>query len=304
MSNIKSEPKIGIVTVLYNSESVVEDFFATLNTQLYKNFVLYVIDNKSQDNALRLSKELANNVFFETKFTECDENYGVAKGNNIGIKKALGDSCDMILLSNNDVKLNPTTIFELLRGKQRYNASLAVPKIYTLNKNQIWYVGGKFRYISATNPHFGQGSIDIGQYNIARKTQYAPTCFMLIDKDVFERIGFMDELYFVYYDDSDFIYRANKNGETLFYIPSSTLVHKESVSTGGNKSDFFIYYFNRNMVYFTLKNLPTLQKIVVLNFYIVHLLLRKSCVLMFYQWRLALKAHLDGVKLYLSTNRS
>ena len=39
--------KIGIVTVLYNSESVLDDFFRTLNEQTYRNFVLYLVDNNS-----------------------------------------------------------------------------------------------------------------------------------------------------------------------------------------------------------------------------------------------------------------
>ena len=43
-----SEGKIGIVTVLYNSEKVLQDFFISLNTQTYKNFILYVIDKVSE----------------------------------------------------------------------------------------------------------------------------------------------------------------------------------------------------------------------------------------------------------------
>ncbi len=50
--------KIGIVTVLYNSESVLSEFFETLNRQTYKNFVLYVVDNLSPDGSLDLSKKI------------------------------------------------------------------------------------------------------------------------------------------------------------------------------------------------------------------------------------------------------
>jgi len=77
--------KIGIVTLLYNSEKVLEDFFNTLNIQTYKNFKLFVIDNQSPDNSLNKARELAKSVFFETHFIANSGNYGVAKGNNQGI---------------------------------------------------------------------------------------------------------------------------------------------------------------------------------------------------------------------------
>ena len=128
--------KIGIVTVLYNSESVLDDFFSTLERQSYKNFVLYVVDNKSPDNSLNKTKELAKSVSFETVIIENQQNDGVAKGNNLGIEKALADSCDYILLSNNDVVLYEDTILNLLMAAERNNDLVVVPKILIYyNKN-------------------------------------------------------------------------------------------------------------------------------------------------------------------------
>ena len=126
---------IGIVTVLYNSETVVEEFFETLNNQTFKDFVLYVVDNNSPDNSLEKSKKLAKNCFFKTIFIENSDNYGVAKGNNIGIKKSLEDGCDYVLLSNNDIYLENNTIELLLKNVKNDNAKLAVPKIYYYNCN-------------------------------------------------------------------------------------------------------------------------------------------------------------------------
>ena len=66
--------------------------------------------------------------------------------------------------------------------------------------------------------------MDAGQYEKKEFTGYAPTCFMLVEAAVFERIGFMDERYFVYYDDTDFVWRAVKLGTELCY----SLFQKES----------------------------------------------------------------------------
>lgn len=246
------EKKIGIVTVLYNSEKVLDDFFDSLKRQTYKNFILYVIDNLSPDNSLIKAKELAKSCAFETKFIANSENYGVAKGNNQGIISALYDDCDYVLLSNNDIVLENNTIEKLYEGLLETKADMAVPKIYLYKATKLWCAGGKFNNFNNNTVHFGYNKKDCDKYSKKSKVSYAPTCFMLIEKSVFHDVGFMDEKYFVYYDDTDFVYRSQKLKKRLFYIPSSRMQHKESVCTG-KRSDFFYKYVYRNRIYFISK---------------------------------------------------
>jgi len=288
--------KIGIVTVLYKSETVLEDFFRTLNEQSYKNFILYVIDNKSPDNSLDKSKEFAKSAWFETKFIENDDNYGVAKGNNQGIEAALKDSCDYVLLSNNDVVLKPDTIKKLYDGLIENNADMVVPKIYFYGTNKIWNIGGKITWYNGTIKSFGYKKEDKGQFDKHIKIDSAATCFMLIKKKVFSIVGLMDEKYFVYYDDLDFVYRAMQKGQKLVYIYNSTLEHKESTSSGVT-SDFSVFYNIRNRIYFAKKH-----RRFSYFFYIENLLYHYSIRWLKMnknrrQWRLMLKAIHEGVVL-------
>ena len=247
-------PRIGIVTVLYNSAGVLPEFFETLGTQRYTNFILYIVDNKSPDDSLAVARKLCASARFETIVIENEENYGVAKGNNIGIKAALRDGCDRVLLSNNDIVLVPDTIECLVRAMESGKAWMAVPKIHFHGTNKIWYAGGCYTYFACSSLHYGIYQEDKGQFDKSRFVDYAPTCFMLIRKELFEEIGYMDEAYFVYYDDTDFVYRALRRGHNVLYVPESFLQHKESTSTGGKKSDFTLYYDTRNRIYFTLKH--------------------------------------------------
>ncbi len=247
------EKKIGIVTVLYNSEKVLDDFFDSLKRQTYRNFILYVVDNASPDNSLEKARKLAKDCAFETKFIANKENYGVAKGNNQGIINALYDECDYVLLSNNDVVLENDTIELLYRGMIENNADMAVPKIYLYNSNKLWCAGGKFNRINDCTIQFGYNKEDCEKYSKIKKVSYAPTCFMLIDKSVFYDVGLMDEKYFVYYDDTDFVYRTQKLNKRLLYIPEPKMQHKESVCTG-KRSDFSYKYTYRNRIYFISKH--------------------------------------------------
>ena len=121
---------IGIVTVLYNSERVLNDFFLTLNKQTNKDFTLYVVDNASTDNGLKKAIELSKTVSFRCEFFKEKENGGIARGNNIGIKSALKDGCEFVLLSNNDVVFEDKNTIQVMID--RYNstkADIITPKI-------------------------------------------------------------------------------------------------------------------------------------------------------------------------------
>jgi GT2 family glycosyltransferase len=287
--------KIGIVTVLYKSETVIEDFFNTLNIQSYNNFILYVIDNKSPDNSLGKSKDLALKCSFQTKFIENIENYGVAKGNNQGIEAALSEGCNYVLLSNNDIVLRQNTIERLYFGLIETNADMAVPKIYFYNTKLIWAAGGKFTKYNGSTVHLGNRKMDNGEFERTAKVNYAPTCFMLVCRNVFETVGLMDEKYFVYYDDTDFIYRSKKMQKILFYIHDSVLEHKESTSTIAG-SDFSEYYMMRNRIYFAKKHRRFFFLFYVENI-LFHYFFRIFKIANMQKWRLLLKAIHDGYKL-------
>ena len=292
--------KIGIVTVLYNSETVLTEFFETLAKQTYENFILYVVDNLSPDRSLEVSKKLAEYHQFKTVIIENDANYGVAKGNNIGVQRALKDGCDLILLSNNDIALRNNSIKNLIIGLDEKNADMAVPKIYIYDTNKIWAAGGDFIKKNGLTKHNGEGEEDKGQFNLSRKVVYAPTCFMLIRKEVFNDVGMMDENYFVYYDDTDFVYRAlNKYDKELWYIFDSEIYHNESTSTG-KMSDFSIKFLWRNLVYFALKNYKPVYGWYVLTYNFLYILIILFFRYSLKQWKIALNAYKEGLSLYIN----
>jgi GT2 family glycosyltransferase len=76
----------------------------------------------------------------------------------------------------------------------------------------------------------------------------------------------MDERYFVYADDVDFMYRALRSGVKLVYLHDAKLLHKVGYLTGGEDSAFSTFYGTRNRIFFLLKHfgvLPTLPWLVV-----------------------------------------
>jgi hypothetical protein len=288
--------RIGVVTVTYNSASVISEFMDSVLKQSYRDFVLYVIDNASSDETIhRLSDYQDSRIVVVRNAT----NVGVAEGNNIGIRAALADSCTSVLLINNDTVFDADLFITLTRGMQNHSSDMIAPKIlYFDEPSKIWSAGGYLSPLRASARHFGFGKPDDGAYDHPIPVNYNPTCCMLIKKEVFGRIGVMDPKYFVYFDDTDFCLRAYRAGIKLFYIPEGRLLHKVSSLTGG-ESAFTVQYSTRNHVYYLLKNFPVWQIVLYLLMFEAHIVAKYLLV-----WRslqiywTAQKSYLKGFQLF------
>ncbi len=253
--------KIGLVTVLYNSDDVLEGFFKSLSRQSFKDYVLYLVDNSVNSKTNNLINQYSTEFpVSQVKHIKSQGNIGVAAGNNVGIKNALEDNCSHIVLLNNDIEFEQEYLFEKLVSEcSEKGESILVPKILYYDTRRLWMAGGYMDEWRALGVHYGYDKADAPKFNVPKYITYAPTCFMIFRKDVFEKVGLIDEKYFAYYDDTDFILRAIRYGYKLFYDPSLIVLHKVSSSVGTN-SPFYVYYSNRNKLYFIRKNLKGIKR--------------------------------------------
>jgi len=249
-------PKIALVTVLYKSDDVLADFLKSLSIQHFRDFHLYLVDNSPNAGTDQLLQQLLEQypIPFHTHLKN-QGNVGVAAANNQGIEAGLSAGCSHTLLLNNDVFFNDTQLLEAIyQESTQQNRTIIVPKILYYGTNKIWMAGGILHVKRASTEHIGDLQEDEPAYNIAQFVSYAPTCFMLINNTVFRQVGLMRAEYFVYYDDTDFIYRASKSGYQVYYMPQIKIWHKVSAATGGTQSVFSIYYMARNRLFFVRKN--------------------------------------------------
>mgnify|MGYP001304534968 FL=1 len=251
--------KVAIITITYNSSNVIIPFLKCLSESSFKDFKLFIIDNNSVDDTIELIYKIKKIDF---QIIENKKNIGVAAANNMGIKLALEQGYQKVLLSNNDIVFDKNIIADLVNFSENQSSSISSLKImYEHEKDKIWYCGGFFNFTKGLVPeHLGIGQPDSGQYNHLKYSDYAPTCFVLFDSKVFSEIGFMDEKYFVYFDDTDFFYRIRKNGKYKLSINHKIKIfHKVGSLTSENnfkkiKSNFFIRQNIQNHFYFLKKN--------------------------------------------------
>ncbi len=162
------------------------------------------------------------------------ENQRFAGGNNFGISRALTHGADVVMLLNNDTEADPGLYEHLLLAlDQDPGAGAAAPLIYFAPPSaRIWYAGGRCVPALGLAAHRGLRALDRGQYRAVEPTGYLTGCCLLARREVWEKVGLLDERYFIYAEDADWSLRARAAGYRLLFVPTARLWHKVSATTG------------------------------------------------------------------------
>ena len=248
-------PFVAVVTVTYNSAGVLSDFMESLIEQQDCLVRLYVVDNNSHDSTLEMLSSYKSRV--DVSLIRNEKNLGVAAANNQGIRAALQDKADWILLLNNDTIIPQAAISNLARIASSHGLDILSPSIHaTEPENTIWFDGGLIyphRGMKVVHERMGKPVSEV--QNGLRVTPYASTCCLLVRPSVFASIGGMDTDYFVYFDDVDFCVRAANAGFNYWLSSDVYIIHKASSLTGGFLGPFTLRWLTRNWVLVTRKHL-------------------------------------------------
>jgi len=233
---VNDSPLVYIIVLTWNGKQDTIECLRSLQKVSYQNFKILLVDNASSDGTVDAVRKEFHNV----EMIINDANLRFAGGNNVGIRKALDQGAKYILLLNNDTVVEKDFLSHLVDVAEREKRSGMVgPKIYFhSDPNRLWYAGGKIEWWKGWISHVGVREKDTGQYNSQSLTDYITGCCILVRREVIEKIGVLDESYFIYGEDADWCLRAARVRYSLLYVPSAVIWHKLSVSTGGHLSWF------------------------------------------------------------------
>jgi GT2 family glycosyltransferase len=258
------KPKVDIILVNWNRADLTIECLRSLKAIDNPDHELIIVDNASTDGSAGVLKS----SFPDARLFVNDRNLGFAGGNNVGVRYAVDNNADYVLLLNNDTEVDPRFLSELVAATEADpKIGIAGSKIYYFSEpRRLWYAGGSVDLWTGDTHHIGENELDSGQYDVAKDTDYVSGCAMLIKRRVLEEIGLLDERMFLYYEDSDYCTRARRHGYRVVYVPSSLVWHKVS-STTGKVKDLQLFYGTRNMLIFEKRNAGLLRLSVFLPYY-------------------------------------
>jgi len=171
------------------------------------------------------------------------KNLGFAAGNNVGLKKALVEKADAVLLLNQDTVVDKAFLAGLLA-----NPADIVGPVIKFKRDGKWLFdfGGKINWWFGRTKHIESDLILSTRYS---NPDYISGCAMLIRRPVLEKIGLLDESYFLYFEDVDFCLRAAKAGLKIDIEPQSQIVHRLAAKKSPSSRRYLIashwWFINR-----------------------------------------------------------
>lgn len=225
-----SEKLVYVIVLAWNHKEDTIEALKSIIQDEYDNKKIIVIDNASTDGTY----ETIHTEFESVKIIRSEKNLGVSGGYNIGIDYAISQGAEYILIANNDISIDKKMISKLVTALENNPAAaIAMPKIYHYfgNRKRLWCTGAHWRKFPPTVKMSNFNRIDWGIGPKPISIDFAPSCVLLLRKQLIEGIGKFDTSYFFYFDDWDFSKRTKLAGLEILFIPEAIMWHKVSVST-------------------------------------------------------------------------
>ncbi|MBW7960062.1 oligosaccharide flippase family protein [Patescibacteria group bacterium] len=210
-------------------------------------FILYKTPPKEK---FRLKKEVRELGFsdYQIYFVDnTDTGRGYAAGVNIGIKTAIAEGCKLFVVANPDISLSELTFKKTIQTAKHFDVwGLAMKQ-----ENQIYYGGVIDRW------RMSGGLITAKPKKRFSKVDFVSGSLMFIKIKVVDEIGYFDESYFMYYEEVDYCFRANKSGFKVGVDSGSFYRHFELSRTNAEKEK----YLFKNRLKFLFKYGSGYQKL-------------------------------------------
>jgi len=232
---MKTYPKVSIIVLNYNGQDCLENCLESLSQVVYPNTEVIIVDNGSTDN----SAFLAQKKYPHFCFLFNTNNEGFAKGMNKGIRKAFSAGSNFFVLFNYDATIEASSVEQVIHQMVKDpQIGLASPLIYDTYGKNMWFGKGKINFWLMRVEHTTPSTHELGQG--AYQSEFLTGCVLFIARSTVEKIGFLDENFFLYYEDADYSLRTKKAGLLCVVVPSGKVYHTEKSNQKSTKVYFLV----------------------------------------------------------------
>ena len=223
--------KVTVVILNWNAKAVLRECIESVKQSTHPLHEIIVVDNASTDGSAEMVKDLYSDVIV----LQNPENFGVPKGKNVGIARAIQNNIDYVYTIDNDLIIEPETIAQLVSLMEKNgDIGCAGSIIYHYDRPDIIFSAGQYidwtQNIVSTR---GANERDVGQLEPCARVDYVGAGAMLTRKSVFQQIGLLDPGFIGYgYEDTDFGLRVNRAGYNVVCFTRSKVWHRPFTGIG------------------------------------------------------------------------
>lgn len=247
-------PLVYIVILNWNGWRDTLQCLAAIEDLDYTNYHVLVVDNGSTDD----SESQIHAAFPRVEVIQSGGNLGYAGGNNVGIRRALNEGANYVLLVNPDVVISRDTLRALVdTAEGQVRAGALCPLIrYKDSPEAVWFGGGVIDWRGSWSGHNNDATGPISPTTPAfRSSPWASGCCLLLSATALREVGLLDVRYFLYYEETDLCQRFLAQGFAVGVCIQTSAYHQPAAAVGA-MSPRYTYYLTRNSLLFFLRYAP------------------------------------------------
>ena len=257
---MSENPVISIIILSYNKPAVLINTIKSIqNAVKTVPFELIIVDNASDDNNV----DLINKHFPSVKLVLNSKNGGFANGCNMGAQNAIGK---FLVFINSDILINEDPIPAMMDifssnqetgivGCQLLNpdeslqpSEFRFPKLYL----RFLQLSRLKKIILSMLPE------NRSRNEMYYETDYVSGAFLMIEREIFFKVGCFDEKYFMYHEDADICFKVKKLGKKVFLYNFRGVIHLAQNKENLN-NDFVFFNMNLGQIVFYKNNYSSLR---------------------------------------------
>lgn len=266
---IPTTPNIAVVVLNYNNAADTIDCVKSLAACEGQSCSIIVVDNCSTDDSI--AEMQAALAAIDHHFIASPENNGYAAGNNLGISYAVSEGYSFICILNNDTLVVDDSISRLAAYlEQDKDCSIAGPAILEYHHpDMVQSAGAEINILTGSvAPLYAETPAEDLPSASYPCGYIGGACMMFRTTDL-DRLHYLPENYFLFFEETEWCYRASKHVGPVKCIPNLAILHKGSASISKNnvnKSELII----KNRVVFEKRNATPLEfSIFAIRFFVV-----------------------------------
>ncbi|MDY4836177.1 MAG: glycosyltransferase family 2 protein [Lachnospiraceae bacterium] len=243
--------KVYIIILNYNNAEDTLKCIDSIKCIRHRHYHIVVVDNNSSPKCIQ---QLEQNLGEDVTLIKNSDNNGYAAGNNVGIKYALQNSANYIVILNNDVIVNETSFEPCLKLlKENDDVAIAGPAIVDYSSGKLQSTGSMINFNKLTTPLINYDKEYIPSSALVDCDYVGGAC-LVFKSSLIDKIGLMPENYFLFWEEVEWCYKAKKQGLRVLCNLESFVLHKGS-ATINKISGLSTYFMERNKIIFAKRNI-------------------------------------------------
>jgi GT2 family glycosyltransferase len=219
-------PRIGVLILNRNGKEWLQTILASLHSEGYVNKQIFLVDNASEDSSVEATREHYSDV----NVIRLSQNLGYCMAYNVAMPYAFAQGCEWVIWANNDIRLEPGCIGELVLATQ------SDPRIGVLGPAFLEWESPEPNYYMIGN-HPSALAAMRARSRDPLDAEWVEGSFLMVSRRCVEAVGPLDPYLYFYWEEADFCRRARYQGWRVVLVPSAFARHYAGGWSAGDRKN-------------------------------------------------------------------